>query len=50
MLNRMVNASTKGRYYMNILKYVNFRRINIVDVQAKFALEWQPLIGVNTLT
>ena len=23
--------------------------MSIIDVHAKFALEWQPLIGVNTL-
>ena len=27
-----------------------FTKINIIDVHAKFAFEWQPLIGINTLT
>ena len=35
---------------MNIIKYVSSTTINVVDVQAKFALKWQPLIKFNTIT
>jgi hypothetical protein len=34
---------------LNIKNKITFTKINIIDVHAKFALEWQPLIGVNTL-
>ena len=50
MLNRNNLCEHKGCFYMNIIKYLTFTKINIVVVHAKFVLEWQPLIGVNTLT
>ena len=31
-------------------KTLTFTKISIIDVHAKFALKWQILIGVNTLT
>ena len=33
-----------------IIIIITFTKTNIIDAHAKFALEWQPLIGVNTLT
>ena len=30
-------------------KYKKLSKINTFDVHAKFALRWQPLVGVNTL-
>ena len=30
-------------------KQIAFTKANIIDAYAKFALEWQRLIGVNTL-
>ena len=40
----------KGHFYMNIKRCFTFTKTNIIDVHAKFALEWQPLIGFDTLT
>ena len=40
----------KDHFCMNIQKKLTFTKINIFDVHAKFALKWQTLIGVNTLT
>ena len=40
----------KGQFYINIQKHSTFTIINIIDVYAKFAIEWQPLIGVNIMT
>jgi hypothetical protein len=40
----------KGHVYTSIKKYFTFAKTNIFDVYAKFALKWQTLIGINTLT
>ena len=50
--NVTINAwcEHKGRFYTNIKDYFTFTKINIAIVHAKFAREWQSLIGVNTLT
>jgi hypothetical protein len=50
MLSQTVYVSTKAMFYMNIIKYFIFTKLNIFDVYAKIALEWQPLIEANTLT
>jgi len=37
-------------HHKNYISIYIFTKINIIDVAAKFAMEWQPLIGVNPLT
>jgi hypothetical protein len=38
-----------GRFYKGIKEYFTSTKVYTVDGHAKFALEWEPLIGVNTL-
>ena len=40
----------KGCCYMNINESFASIKINTLDVHAKFALEWQSLMGVNSFT
>jgi hypothetical protein len=49
MIRVRVDVSTKVILYMNIKNHV-LSKINIIDVHAKFPIEQQPIIGVNTLT
>jgi len=46
----MVDVNTKFVFYMNFQTYFTSTKINIIDAHAKFASEWQPLIGVNIVT
>jgi hypothetical protein len=48
MLNWMVEVITKAISHEQPKN--TFTKINIFDVHAKFALKWQLLIGINTLT
>jgi hypothetical protein len=46
MLNWTVDVRNKCHFYMNIEKNLTFTKITwLSDVHAKFASEWQPLIG-----
>ena len=45
----MVDVSTNTIFTQTSKKGLTLTKIDIIDVYAKFALEWQPLVGVNTL-
>jgi hypothetical protein len=44
------DVSMKNIFTRNVKKHFASIKINTIDVQTKFALEWQPFLGVITLT